>query len=161
MRMAQRPYRFDGSIHGGGALDNTSSRLDRARSQYEDLLLNARGIVDPSAAEASAAAAGYHGEDEYQYPYRSSYLDHDNMYPHSLPSERYDVVAAGQREDELFVLGLEDEGNLVISLQNEIDRLKLKLNSVLEAAERSCEEFQRSEVCRLQIVLLLFLISRL
>jgi hypothetical protein len=115
------PYQQSKFPYGDSAY--SSSRLDKARNQYELLLLNAKNIVEP-----------IHSSDDD----RDIRVLDDNLLGGSSSSFR-------KRPSEVFGVR-ETEEELIFSMQNEIDRLKSKLNSVLQAAEKNCEEFQRAQV---------------
>lgn len=92
---------------------DAATRLGRAKSQYQNLLLNAKDIAEFC-----------------KTPQRSTPSRSMTNIPPPLPYGH-----------DTF-----NDTELVESLQSEIDRLKAKLNTVIEAAENTCEEFRQNEV---------------
>lgn len=110
--------------------DASTSRLQRARHQYENLLLHAGEIVkeEPSPNKSMGPMSVNSFSQTRRRPDLSS--------PPKLGLQH------GTRIDRRF----STESDIIISLQEEIDRLREKLDNVLGTAEMTYEQAKISQV---------------
>ena len=104
-------------------------RLTKARSQYESLLLTAKGMetdILPGKLSTSSTSARLTTKLTPTYAPTPAIR--------ARPSVAHNVESDGE--------------DLVLYLQEEIDRLKAKVNSIINDAENTYKEFQANEVSK-------------
>ena len=116
-------------------MEISASRLQRARHQYENLLIHAGEIVQD---DSSPTKPGSNGTMLSSYAQQSSMASNPRF--DSSPSKSSGQIYPYRKQSE--------ESEIIISLQEEIDRLRSKLESVLGTAEATYEEAQRDQVSK-------------
>lgn len=149
------------SSFSGGYEDSAKKRLDRARLHYENLLLHAgNGLFSESSTTTAMASPSRLRQSPPSSPSTNLYHPHHQQYEQLHPPILTESVTSGyqspirdlpmedrsQQQQDGPPLTVDEKNEIILSLQEENERLKQKLQYALETAEQALQDAQNSHV---------------